>query len=205
MAIYAAEKAIQLGGVVTTLSDSSGYIYDKSGLNPQKLSYLKQLKQKERGRISEYCKEFEAEFHPEARPWHHPCDVALPCATQNEISGTDAKALAGNGCRFVVEGANMPSSDEAITSFRQTGIVFVPGKAANAGGVALSGLEMSQNSSRLSWSEADLNLRLRSVMDGIHEKCVRYGRDGEHINYSTGANIAGFIKVAEALLAHGII
>jgi len=205
VALYAAEKAMLLGGVVNTMSDSSGYIYDKDGLNPQKLSYLKQLKQQERGRISEYCKEFEAEFHADARPWHNPCEVALPCATQNEISGADAAALAGNSCRFVVEGANMPSTDEAISTFHKHNIVFVPGKAANAGGVALSGLEMSQNSSRLSWSEADLNSRLRTIMAGIHEKCVRYGRAGDQINYSRGANIGGFIKVADALLAHGVV
>ena len=205
VALYAAEKAIQHGAVVTTLSDSSGFIYDPNGFNAEKLAWLKKLKLQDRGRINQYLQEFDAEFHADQQPWKVPCDIALPCATQNEITGDDARILISNNCRFVVEGANMPSTPEAVTAFQNSHVVFVPGKAANAGGVAVSGLEMSQNASKISWDEKDLHQRLHNIMHLIHEKCVRYGREGERINYVKGANIGGFIKVADAMLAFGVI
>jgi glutamate dehydrogenase (NADP+) len=205
VALYACEKAIQHGAVVNTLSDSSGYIYDAHGFNAEKLAYLKKLKLQDRGRINQYLQEFEAEFHADQTPWKVPCDIALPCATQNEISGDDARALVSNGCKYVVEGANMPSTLEAVGIFQHSNVVYVPGKAANAGGVAVSGLEMSQNASKISWDEKDLQLRLHKIMHDIHEKCAHYGREGDSINYLKGANIGGFIKVAEAMLAYGVV
>jgi glutamate dehydrogenase (NADP+) len=205
VALYAAEKAIQHGAVVNTLSDSSGYIYDPNGFNAEKLAYLKKLKLQGRGRINQYLQQFEAEFHADQQPWKVPCDIALPCATQNEISGEAARILISNGCRYVVEGANMPSTPEAVSAFQNSNVVYVPGKAANAGGVAVSGLEMSQNAAKLSWDEKDLQLRLHNIMHSVHEKCARYGREGDRINYQKGANIGGFIKVAEAMLAYGVV
>ena len=205
VALYATEKAIQHGAVVSTLSDSSGFIHDPNGFNAEKLAWLKKLKLQDRGRINQYLQEFDAEFHADQQPWKVPCDIALPCATQNEITGDDARILISNNCRFVVEGANMPSTPEAVTAFQNSHVVFVPGKAANAGGVAVSGLEMSQNASKISWDEKDLHQRLHNIMHLIHEKCARYGREGERINYVKGANIGGFIKVADAMLAFGVI
>ena len=205
VAIYAAEKAMQLGAKVLTLSDSSGFIYDKNGLNGEKLGLIKDLKMVRRTRISEYTNHYDAEFFPEQRPWGIQADVALPCATQNEISLEDAKLLISNGCVAVVEGANMPTVQDGIEYFKAQRVLFAPSKAANAGGVAVSGLEMSQNSARLSWSEQELQQHLKDIMHNIHEKCVAHGTEQEYVNYSRGANIAGFIKVADAMLAYGVI
>jgi glutamate dehydrogenase (NADP+) len=205
VAIYAAEKAMQLGAKVLTLSDSSGFIYDKNGLNGEKLGLIKDLKMVRRTRISEYTNHYDAEFFPEQRPWGIQADVALPCATQNEISLEDAKLLISNGCVAVVEGANMPTVQDGIEYFKAQKVLFAPSKAANAGGVAVSGLEMSQNSARLSWSEQELQQHLKDIMHNIHEKCVAHGTEQEYVNYSRGANIAGFIKVADAMLAYGVI
>jgi len=205
VAIYAAEKAMQLGAKILTLSDSSGFIYDKNGLNGEKLGLIKDLKMVRRTRISEYTNHYDAEFFPEQRPWGIQADVALPCATQNEISLEDAKLLISNGCVAVVEGANMPTVQDGIEYFKAQKVLFAPSKAANAGGVAVSGLEMSQNSARLSWSEQELQQHLKDIMHNIHEKCVAHGTEQEYVNYSRGANIAGFIKVADAMLAYGVI
>ncbi|MFT5321897.1 MAG: glutamate dehydrogenase (NADP+) [Pseudohongiellaceae bacterium] len=205
VAIYAAEKAIQLGGKVITMSDSSGYIYDKEGINAEKLAMIKDLKVIRRGRISEYLNTYDAEFIADKRPWHVKADIALPCATQNEISEDDAKMLVKNGCIAIVEGANMPTVKEGIEIFQNNKVLFAPSKAANAGGVAVSGLEMSQNSARLSWSEAELQQHLKKIMHEIHLKCVAHGTEKEYVNYSRGANIAGFIKVADAMLAYGVV
>ena len=205
VATFAAKKIIDLGGKVVTLSDSSGYIHDPEGLNQEKLDYVINLKTVRRGRISEYADEYGVEFHPGKRPWEIACDVALPCATQNEIKKQDADTLIKNGCIAVSEGANMPTEDDAIEVFQKAKIMYAPGKAANAGGVAVSGLEMSQNSARISWTEEELNKQLRDIMAKIHDRCVEYGRDGESIDYVKGANIAGFIKVADAMLAYGVV
>lgn len=205
VAIHAAEKALQKGARVLTMSDSSGFIFDRAGLDAQKLACIKQIKQVERGRIKEYCKHFDAEYHAEQRPWSVPTDIALPCATQNELSSEDARKLIENGCKYVAEGANMPCTHEAIQAFRENHLVYLPGKASNAGGVAVSGLEMSQNAARLSWGEKELEERLRSIMTRVHESCVHYGREVDYINYAKGANIAGFRKVAEAMLAFGVV
>jgi len=205
VAIYAAEKAIQKGAKVLTMSDSSGFIHDPAGLDEQRLACIKEIKLSRRGRIQEYCEHFDAQFHPEQRPWGVQADVALPCATQNELSVEDARHLIDNGCRYVAEGANMPCTQEAIHAFQAHHLVYLPGKASNAGGVAVSGLEMSQNSLRLSWSEKELEERLRGIMCRIHEACAHHGREVDYINYSTGANIAGFCKVADAMLAFGIV
>jgi glutamate dehydrogenase (NADP+) len=187
------------------MSDSNGFIHDPAGIDARKLTFIKQLKQEERGRIREYCKQFEAQYHADQRPWSIPADIALPCATQNELSGEDARILIENGCTLVAEGANMPCSHEAIQMFRSHHVVYLPGKAANAGGVAVSGMEMSQNAARLSWSEKELEERLRSTMCQIHESCVRYGREVDYVNYAKGANIAAFRKVADAMLAFGVV
>ncbi|MBM3482947.1 MAG: NADP-specific glutamate dehydrogenase [Alphaproteobacteria bacterium] len=204
VATYAVEKATQLGGKVLTMSDSSGYIYDKDGINAEKLAFIQDLKEVRRGRIEEYAKQFKgAEFH-EGRPWNVPCDVALPCATQNEINGAEAKALLKNGMKVISEGANMPSDQDAINAYIDAKVLYGPSKAANAGGVSVSGMEMSQNSARLSWSEEELQKLLLSVMKGIHERCVEYGTEGKYVNYMKGANIAGFVKVADAMLAFGV-
>lgn len=205
VAIFAAEKAISLGAKVITMSDSSGYIHDKDGLTIEKLECIKTIKLKERGRISEYTGHFESTFHDSQRPWVTPGDIALPCATQNEISFDEAKALVEHGCQYVVEGANMPTVQEGIDYFKKKQIKFAPSKAANAGGVAVSGLEMSQNSAKLSWSEQEIDLQLRNIMKNIHEKCVRHGKEENFVDYSKGANIAGFIKVADTMLAYGVI
>nr|WP_069472585.1 NADP-specific glutamate dehydrogenase [Candidatus Marithrix sp. Canyon 246] len=206
VAQYTVEKAIELGGKVVTMSDSSGFIYDPDGIDQQKLDFIKQLKQVRRGRISEYASEFKVKFYEKQKPWSIACDLAFPCATQNEINAEDAATLVKNGCLAVSEGANMPTEQAGINLFQQSKILYIPSKAANAGGVAVSGLEMTQNSMRLSWSREELDQRLRKIMQDIHDKCVEYGKqeDGT-VNYLKGANIGGFIKVADAMLAYGVI
>ena len=205
VATYCTQKITQLGGKVVTISDSSGYIYDKEGIDPDKLAYVIDLKTVKRGRISEYADRFGAEFHAGKRPWQVPVDLAFPCATQNEIDKADAEALVGNGCIAVSEGANMPTSIEAIEVLQNAKLLYGPGKAANAGGVAVSGLEMSQNSIRLAWTAEELENKLRGIMTGIHGQCVLHGEQDGYVNYVRGANIAGFIKVADAMLDQGIV
>ena len=211
VATYAAEKATQLGAKVLTLSDSSGFIHDSEGISPEKLEFVKELKGVRRGRISEYADKFSSgEFHEGKRPWGVKCDVALPCATQNEVSLEDAKSLTGNGVQAVCEGANMPTELDAMNHLMQSGVLFGPAKAANAGGVAVSGLEQSQNALRLSWSREEVNEKLLNIMKGIHSKCVEHGSDlgklpNDNVDYVTGANIAGFIKVADAMVAFGAV
>ncbi len=206
VATFAAEKINHRGGKVLTLSDSGGFIYDKNGIDPEKLNWIKDLKNVRRGRIKEYVDEFGGEFHEGQRPWNIPCDAALPCATQNEISEDDAKALLNNGCTAVSEGANMPTVIGGIETFLEARILFGPSKAANAGGVAMSGLEMSQNSGRRAWSQDELRNLLREIMDGIHSRCHEAGVEGDgYCNYVRGANIAGFKKVANAMLAFGVV
>ncbi len=206
VAIYAAEKLIELGAKVVTLSDSTGFIHDPKGLDHEKLEYLKELKFVKRGRISEYATKYKCEFIEGKRPWIIPCDIALPCATQNEINEQDAKILVKNGCLAVAEGANMPTDPKGIKIFLDSKIAYAPGKASNAGGVAVSGLEMTQNSIRMGWSREELDNRLRKIMNDIHSQCVKYGtnKDG-YIDYVKGANIAGFKKVSEAVLAFGVL
>ena len=207
VAQFACEKATQLGAKVVTLSDSSGYIYDEDGIDAEKLAYVMELKNVKRARIHEYVDKYpSATFYKGDKPWSVKCDVALPCATQNELDGEAAKALIANGCISVAEGANMPSTPEAIHEFQKAKILFAPGKASNAGGVATSGLEMSQNSLRLSWSREEVDDRLKEIMEDIHDSCVQYGKkDDGSVDYITGANIAGFVKVADAMLAQGVI
>ena len=205
VAQYTVEKCNQLGAKCVTLSDSSGFIHDPEGINDQKLAWLMELKNERRGRIEEYAKEFRCKYVPGARPWSVPCDVAFPSATQNEIDKNDAKQLVQNGCVCVSEGANMPTTPEGIEVFLQAKIMYGPGKAANAGGVATSGLEMSQNSMRILWSREEVEDRLHQIMVRIHEQCVNYGREGDFINYVNGANIAGFVKVADAMLDQGVV
>jgi len=205
VAQHATEKAIQMGAKVVTLSDSSGAIYDPNGIDEKKLAYVMELKNVKRGRIKEYADKYGVEYFEGKRPWHIKCDVALPSATQNEIDGNDAKALIKNGCICVSEGANMPSTPEAIEVYMEAKILYGLGKAANAGGVATSGLEMSQNSLRLSWTREEVDEKLKGIMKAIHEQCVEYGKEGEYINYVNGANIAGFIKVADSMIDHGVV
>ncbi|BDW92170.1 MULTISPECIES: NADP-specific glutamate dehydrogenase [Flavobacteriaceae] len=206
VAQYAAEKVMHLGGTVLTLSDSGGYIYDKDGIDEEKLAFVMDLKNNKRGRISEYVDKYpSAEYHKGETPWKVACDIALPCATQNELDGDDAKALIKNGCIAIAEGANMPSTPEAIHAFHEAKILFAPGKASNAGGVATSGLEMSQNSLRISWTREEVDKRLKGIMSDIHDACVEYGNEDGYCNYVKGANIAGFVKVADAMLAQGVI
>ncbi len=206
VAQYAAEKCIQLGGKVLTMSDSSGFIYDPNGIDKEKLAYIVDLKTNKRGRISEYADEYGVEFHEGQRPWNVPGDLAFPCATQNEVNAKEAVTLIENGCIAVSEGANMPTELEGIKAFQQAKILFAPSKAANAGGVAVSGLEMSQNSARITWKEDELQKLLRDIMMKIHNDCAEYGReDDDYVNYLKGANIAGFIKVADAMLAYGVL
>ncbi|MCO5724455.1 NADP-specific glutamate dehydrogenase [Robiginitalea sp. 2V75] len=207
VAQFAAEKVIHLGGKVLTLSDSGGYIYDKNGIDAEKLAWIMDLKNNRRGRISEYVDQFPgATFHKGETPWGVPCQIALPCATQNELEGDDARVLIKNGCLCVAEGANMPSTPEAIHAFQEAKILFAPGKASNAGGVATSGLEMSQNSLRISWTREEVDQRLRAIMSDIHDSCIEYGMEEDgYCNYVKGANIAGFVKVADAMLAQGVI
>ena len=207
VAQYAVEKATQLGAKVVTMSDSSGYIYDAEGINAIKLSHIMEIKNELRGRIGDYLSKYpNAKYVAGKRPWEVKCDVALPCATQNELNEDDAKALVANGCICVTEGANMPSTPEAVIVFQKSKLLFAPGKASNAGGVATSGLEMSQNSLRLSWTAEEVDERLKSIMLNIHASCVKYGKDKTgYIDYVKGANIAGFVKVADAMLAQGVV
>jgi len=206
VAQYAAEKCLDLGAQVCTLSDSSGYIHDPDGIDREKLNFRMDLKNVKRARIDEYIKKYpKAIFYKGKTPWEVPCDIALPCATQNELGKSDAQSLVKNGCFCVGEGANMPSTPEAIEVFTAHNVLFAPGKASNAGGVAVSGLEMAQNSLRYSWSREEVDQRLQSIMKGIHQSCVTYGKEKEHINYVKGANIAGFVKVADAMLAQGVV
>ena len=207
VAQYAAEKATQLGGKVVTMSDSSGYIYDEAGIDAEKLAYVMEIKNVNYGRISDYVKKYpSAKFVEGKRPWEVKCDIALPCATQNELNEAEAKTLVANGCFCVAEGANMPTTPEAVTVFQNAKILFAPGKASNAGGVATSGLEMSQNSLRLSWSSEEVDERLKGIMKNIHEACVKYGSDANgYVDYVKGANIAGFVKVADAMLGQGVV
>jgi len=206
VAQYAVEKCNHLGAKCVTLSDSNGTIYDPAGIDAEKLAYVMELKNVTRGRISEYTKKYaKAQYFEGKRPWHIKCDVALPCATQNEVDGNDAKTLLKNGCFCVSEGANMPSTPEAIELYLEAKILYGLGKAANAGGVSTSGLEMSQNSLRLSWSREEVDQRLHGIMKAIHEQCVEYGKEGTFINYMNGANIAGFIKVADSMIDQGVV
>ncbi|PKV48079.1 glutamate dehydrogenase (NADP+) [Aquimarina sp. MAR_2010_214] len=207
VAQYAAEKVIQLGGKVVTLSDSSGYIYDENGIDLEKLKYVIHLKNVVRGRINEYVKKYpSAKFFQDETPWDIACDIALPCATQNELNGKDAKALIKNGCICISEGANMPSTPDAIAEFHKAKILFAPGKASNAGGVATSGLEMTQNSLRYNWTRKQVDQKLQQIMSSIHASCLEYGMDDTgYVDYVKGANIAGFVKVADAMLAQGVI
>ena len=207
VAQYAAEKCLQLGATVLTMSDSDGYIYDPDGIDREKLDYIMELKNVERGRIREYVEEYpSAVYHEGMRPWYEKADIALPCATQNEINGDEAAALIKNGVIAVAEGANMPSLPEAIKIFQDAKILYAPGKASNAGGVSVSGLEMSQNSERLSWTAKEVDDYLKRIMNDIHENCVKYGKQEDgYINYVKGANVAGFMKVAKAMMAQGIV
>ncbi|NLP57185.1 NADP-specific glutamate dehydrogenase [Lutibacter sp. B1] len=207
VAQYACEKATQLGAKVVTLSDSSGFIYDEEGINADKLAYVMELKNEKRGRINEYVKKYpKAKFFKDEKPWGIKCDVALPCAIQNEINSDDAKTLLDNGCYVVSEGANMPSTIDAAHTFLAAKILYAPGKAANAGGVATSGLEMSQNSLRITWTREEVDEKLKNIMSDIHASCIKYGkRDDGYIDYVTGANISGFVKVADAMLAQGVV
>ncbi len=206
VAQYAIEKTLHLGGVPVTLSDSNGSIYDADGITAEKLAFVMDLKNNRRGRIKEYVEKFKsAEYRDGQRPWGIACDIALPCATENEISGDEAKTLVKNGCFCVAEGANMPSTPPAIDVFIEHKILYGPGKAANAGGVATSGLEMSQNSMRINWPREEVDSRLHGIMKAIHTMCVRYGKQGDFINYMDGANIGGFIKVAESMIDQGVV
>jgi len=207
VATHAAEKVVELGGTVLTLSDSQGFIHDPDGIDQEKIDWVKAHKTRRRGRIADYVSEYPgATFHEGKTPWGVPCDVALPCATQNELLGEDAKLLVANGCIAVAEGANMPTNLEGVHVFKDARILFAPGKAANAGGVAVSGLEMSQNSERRSWKEDDLQVLLVDIMQGIHASASAYGRvSADYTDYVKGANIAGFKKVADAMLAFGVV
>ncbi len=205
VAQYTAEKLIELGGKVLTLSDSGGYIHDPDGIDEEKLAWLVDLKTNKRGRVSEYVDKWGGEFHEGERPWNVPCELAFPCATQNELEEHEAKTLVANGCQLVSEGANMPSTIEAINVFLDAKILFGPAKAANAGGVAVSGLEQTQNAMRLSWSREEVDKQLLDIMKRIHSTCETHGKDGDFINYVRGANIGGFIKVADAMLAYGVL
>jgi glutamate dehydrogenase (NADP+) len=207
VAQFAAEKSIQLGAKVLTMSDSSGYIYDSEGIDDEKLKYIMNLKNVQRKRISEYCIKYpNSEFVKGKTPWATKCDIALPCATQNELDLNDAKVLLKNGCICVSEGANMPSTKDAVHEFQKAKILFAPGKASNAGGVATSGLEMTQNSLRYNWSREEVDEKLKDIMMDIHDSCIEYGSDDNgYVDYVKGANIAGFVKVADAMLAQGIV
>jgi len=207
VAQFAAQKATQLGGKVVTLSDSNGYIYDPEGIDADKLAYVMYLKNVLRGRIREYVQQYpNAQYFEGQRPWGVKCDIAMPCATQNELNEEEAKTLPANGCMCVAEGANMPTTPEAIAAFQEAKILYSPGKASNAGGVATSGLEMTQNSMRLRWTPEEVDQQLKRIMTDIHEACVKYGTEPDgYVNYVKGANVAGFIKVAEAMMAQGLV
>lgn len=204
VAQYAAEKVIQLGGKVVTMSDSGGFIHDPDGIDEDKLAFIIELKTVKRGRIKEYADKYGVEYFEGQKPWTIPCEIALPCATQNEIGVEDANTLVKNGVIAIAEGANMPTYIDAIHVFHDNKILYAPGKASNAGGVAVSGLEMSQNSQRLSWTRRELDVKLQGIMAGIHEQCLKYGDEGEYVDYVKGANLAGFVKVANAMLAYGV-
>jgi glutamate dehydrogenase (NADP+) len=204
VAQYSCEKATELGAKVVSMSDSSGYIYDKDGIDSEKLAFIMDLKNIQRGRIKAYADHYGCEFH-EGRPWSLKCDIALPCATQNELNKSEAKDLVSNGCICVSEGANMPSTPEAVEVFLGAKILFAPGKASNAGGVATSGLEMSQNSLRMNWTREEVDTKLKTIMNDIHSQCVEHGKEGDFVNYVKGANIAGFLKVADAMLDQGVV
>lgn len=207
VAQYAAEKAMRLGAKVVTLSDSDGFVRDPEGLDEEKLRYVMELKNVRRGRIKEYVERFpSAEYYPGERPWRIPCDIAMPCATQNEIGKVDAENLVEGGCYCVVEGANMPTTPDAIAIFQKAKMLYSPGKASNAGGVATSGLEMTQNSIRQKWTAEEVDTHLRRIMTDIHDACIKYGTEEDgYINYVKGANIAGFIKVADAMMDQGLV
>ncbi len=206
VAQYTAEKLISLGAKVVTMSDSNGYIYDPDGITREKLDYIMHLKNVERGRIREYAEKYGCKYVEGARPWGEKCDIAMPSATQNEINGDEAKTLLANGCIAVSEGANMPSTPEAVDAFLNARILYAPGKAANAGGVSVSGLEMTQNSQKLSWSSEEVDNRLKSIMENIHSQCVKYGTQADgYVNYVKGANVSGFMKVATAMMEQGIL
>jgi len=205
VAQYAVEKCLHFGAKPVTLSDSDGYIYDPKGIDAEKLAFVMELKNVKRGRIKEYADKYGCEYVAGKTPWGVKCDVALPNATQNELNGDDAKTLIANGCFVISEGANMPSTPEAVEHFINHKILYGPGKAANAGGVATSGLEMSQNSLRLSWTREEVDERLHNIMKNIHATCVKWGKEGDYINYVKGANIGGFVKVANAMLAQGLV
>jgi len=205
VAQYTVEKLLQLGAKPVTLSDSTGYIYDPDGISEQKLKFVMELKNIKRGRIKEYADKYGCKYFEGKKPWDVKCDMAFPSATQNEINEADARKLIKNGCICVAEGANMPSTPEAIAVYQAAKILYAPGKAANAGGVATSGLEMSQNSQRLSWTREEVDEKLHQIMISIHESCVKYGKEGKYINYVKGANIAGFVKVADAMLDQGLV
>ena len=207
VAQYAAQKALQLGAKVMTMSDSNGFIYDPDGIDEEKLAYIMELKNIFRGRIGEYADKYSgAQYFPNERPWKIKCDIAMPCATQNELNEEEAKTLVANGCICVAEGANMPCTPEAIEVFQKARLLYSPGKASNAGGVATSGLEMTQNSIRLKWTREEVDQNLKRIMTDIHEACLKYGTEEDgYVNYVKGANIAGFIKVAEAMMAHGLV
>ena len=204
VAQYSCEKAIELGAKVISFSDSSGYIYDPDGINEERLEYIKELKNVKRGRIKEYAKKFGCKF-AEGNPWQLKCDIALPCATQNELNLNDAKTLVSNGCIAISEGANMPCTSDAINYFQNSNVLYAPGKASNAGGVATSGLEMSQNSLRINWTREEVDQRLKNIMLNIHNSCVEFGENGKSVDYVKGANIAGFVKVADAMIDQGIV
>ncbi|MCH8012376.1 MAG: NADP-specific glutamate dehydrogenase [Candidatus Marinimicrobia bacterium] len=205
VAQFAAEKILQLGGKPVTLSDSSGSIYDPEGIDEEKLDYVMELKNVKRGRIKEYAEKYNCEYWDGERPWKVQCDVALPSATQNEINAKEAKTLVDNGCICVAEGANMPTEPDAVDVFLENKILYGPGKAANAGGVAVSGLEMSQNSMRIQWPREEVDQKLHTIMKDIHAQCEKYGKNGDFVNYVKGANIGGFIKIADAMLDQGVV
>jgi glutamate dehydrogenase (NADP+) len=205
VAIYAAELATRHGARVVAFSDSDGAIHDPDGVTPERLAFLKTLKEVRRGRIHEYAEAFGCTYLPGERPWHLPCDIAFPCATQNELDESDARALVENGCKLVGEGANMPSTLEAVRLFHNAGLLFAPAKAANAGGVAVSGLEQSQNAQRVSWDALEVDQKLQGIMRRVHEQCLQHGNGEGPVDYIKGANIAGFVKVADAMLGYGVL
>ena len=205
VAQFTTEKVNELGGKVVTLSDSGGFIYDPNGIDAEKLAFVMELKNIRRGRIKEYADKYGCEYFEGKRPWSVQCDVAFPSATENEVNKEDAEELMKNGCFVISEGANMPSTPDAIEVYMKHKILYGPGKAANAGGVAVSGLEMTQNSMRLPWSREEVDQRLQGIMKNIHATCVKFGSEGEYIDYVKGANIGGFVKVADAMLAQGVV
>ena len=205
VAQFTTQKVTELGGKVVTLSDSSGFIYDPAGIDAEKLAWVMELKNIRRGRIREYADEFGCEYHEDERPWKIPCDVAFPSATENEVHKEDAETLVKNNCRVISEGANMPSTPDAIEVYQKNQLLYGPGKAANAGGVAVSGLEMTQNSMRLPWSREEVDNRLQTIMKNIHATCVQFGSEGDYVDYVKGANIGGFVKVADAMIAQGVV